>query len=72
MPVFTFRCRICHKIETVGAHYDEIKHDVMAIAPSCCEERMMRMFDIPKVHYVGSGFFSTDKVLSDPNPDEAY
>jgi len=35
-----------------------------------CGGKLVRVFDRPFVIYRGSGFYSTDKVLSDPIPPE--
>ncbi len=34
-----------------------------------CGGELERVFDVPNITYHGSGFYHTDKVLYDPDPD---
>ena len=35
-----------------------------------CDGELIRVFDIPNVHYIGSGFFRTDKWQYEKPEDE--
>lgn len=62
---YTFRCKACDKTF-------EIEHGMHEPHPAKCPEcggRLVRRFNKPNVHYHGSGFYTTDKVLYEPDPD---
>jgi putative FmdB family regulatory protein len=63
--VYAFRCKKCEA-------YLDIAHPVNEPHPDkClfCGGELVRVFHLPSVIYRGSGFYTTDKVLSDP-PDQ--
>jgi predicted nucleic acid-binding Zn ribbon protein len=60
-----------------GTMYWETEPEVQEfeIIDDVCGGDLVRIFDVPNVHYHGSGFYSTDKLLTpvkpeDYNPDE--
>jgi putative FmdB family regulatory protein len=66
MPVYTFRCRNCKTKQEFILGVDESKP-----AACGCGGELVRVFDLPAVHFRGSGFYSTDKALYDPiHPDD--
>ena len=65
MPVYSFRCQKCD--EPV-----EVEHSFREPHPTKhkgCGGKLTRIFHSPAIRYRGSGFYTTDKVLSDPPED---
>lgn len=66
MPTYTFLCKKCETIFEIDHGFDEPHPD------ECprCGGPIERKFDPFAVLYKGSGFYTTDKVLSEPTEDE--
>ncbi len=76
---YRFRCRNCGQTVEVEHPMDEphpTNHNQVLPVTTACDGELERLFDTPNITYHGSGFYHTDRVLSDPinpldyNPDE--
>ncbi len=68
MPVYDFRCRKCGR-------ESEVAHAMGAPHPTVCPEcggELDRVFHPVGITYRCSGFYHTDKVLSEPTEDDLY
>jgi predicted nucleic acid-binding Zn ribbon protein len=61
--MYIFRCRHCDREIELSAIPD-------APVPCICGKEMTRKYTAPAVHYRGSGFFSTDKLLTPVKPED--
>lgn len=63
--IYTFDCEECGRIF--------VEHPMAKGHPEVCptcKGDITRIYDAPPLKFKGSGFYSTDSVLSDPTPDE--
>ena len=65
MAKYQFSCKKCGDIE--------IEHPMTEKHPDKCPDcggDLSRIFSNPGITFRGSGFYATDKILSEPTPDE--
>jgi predicted nucleic acid-binding Zn ribbon protein len=61
--MYIFHCRECGREIELGA--------IPSTAVPClCGKNMVRKYTVPNVHYHGSGFYSTDKLLTPVKPED--
>jgi putative FmdB family regulatory protein len=66
MPLYTFRCGKCGNII-------QVTHGVNEAHPEFCQDcggGLDRLFDVPSVHYLVSGFYTMDKRLTPVKPED--
>jgi predicted nucleic acid-binding Zn ribbon protein len=76
MPIYTFRCLKCGKdtVATLKVHQErptECEQPVLALgSQDVCDGKLRRVYDVPDIIYHGSGFYVTDKVLYENDPED--
>lgn len=71
MPAYTFRCQNCHEIKTTFISYENFDNQTVQLCP-VCTTIMQRIYKIIPIHFRGSGFYTTDKVLYEPTEEQIY
>lgn len=64
MPAYFYECPSCANTEE--RIYKMLDDKPMKIPCKKCEGELVRQFNIPAISFGCSGFYSTDKVLSEP------
>ncbi|HMN11172.1 MAG TPA: hypothetical protein PKD55_02460 [Bellilinea sp.] len=67
--IHLYRCKECGKYTRVEA---PIGVSPKLLVKCECGGEYVRKFFAPSVHFHGSGFYATDKVLSEPTEDDLY
>lgn len=68
MAEYLFKCRKC---STIYVFSGELGAPVTA-GECSCGGMLVRKYTAPAVIYRGSGFYTNDKVLSEPTEDDLY
>jgi len=68
MPVYEFKCNKCGEKTEVNFPFSVKKIEITSKHE--CGGEWEKIFSKPNIIYRGSGFYTTDKVLYDPDPDE--
>lgn len=73
MPLYTFKCEKCGEIVRYTQGFFDVRPTKCEVPKfdkngkvTLCGGKLIRQYDSPNVVYRGSGFYHTDKVLSDP------
>ena len=62
MPIYTYMCRECNALSDVEKSM-EAPHP--AICPACDKPGLYQKLYPPAIHFRGSGFYTTDKVVDE-------
>lgn len=62
MPIYTYMCRECNTLSDVEK---SMLADHPEVCPACGKLSLYQKVHPPAIHFRGSGFYSTDKVLDE-------
>lgn len=60
MPIYEYKCEDCQTKFEVGGTF-EVLLSLKPHCPNCNGNKVKKLISIPFVHFLGHGFYSTDK-----------